>query len=206
MPEFIDKPGLSNLTDVELDEFHLGLYENAVENCPGTGHYQKRMLAEYREALAMGQTSGKIKPLGVTFEGVFQLQFILQTPVPTKDEEGEMKILDWAHVHLAYPENAVFQPSKGTDFVRIMIPPNIFHPNVSHSIPGLPIQALCLGTTIPAGIRVRELILMIYGALSLQSVQMDIFDPAGLLNPEAAEWWQINRERIPLTREPFFNL
>ena len=33
--------------------------------------------------------------------------------------------------------------------------------------------------------------------------QLDADDPGGVFNREAAEWWQVNADRIPLTREPF---
>ena len=37
----------------------------------------------------------------------------------------------------------------------------------------------------------------------MQSVMFDEQDPAGVLNADAARWWQQNRDRIPLSREPF---
>ena len=48
-----------------------------------------------------------------------------------------------------------------------------------------------------------DLVLMAYGALSLQTTQFSLADPAGVLNPEAARWFQANPTHIPLTREPF---
>ena len=63
-----------------------------------------------------------------------------------------------------------------------------------------------LGATLPPGVRVKELVLMTYGALSMQSVMIDATDPAGVLNPEAAEWWQEIRNRLPLTSVPFLGL
>ena len=55
------------------------------------------------------------------------------------------------------------------------------------------------------GIRVRELILMSYGALSMQSVMVDIGDAAGVLHREAALWWQQNLRYAPLSRTPFLS-
>jgi hypothetical protein len=37
----------------------------------------------------------------------------------------------------------------------------------------------------------------------MQNTLIDRLDPAGVLNPAAAEWWQRNTHLIPLTREPF---
>ena len=44
---------------------------------------------------------------------------------------------------------------------------------------------------------------MIYGALTMQSVQFSVSDPAGVMNRDAAEWWQANVHRIPISRQPF---
>ena len=53
------------------------------------------------------------------------------------------------------------------------------------------------------GTRIRELILTSFGLLTLQSHTMDLMDPAGVLNAKAAEYWQQNCHRIPLSNEPF---
>jgi hypothetical protein len=46
-------------------------------------------------------------------------------------------------------------------------------------------------------------VLASYAALTLQSVMVDERDPAGVMNSEAARWWQANAGRIPLTTTPF---
>ncbi len=46
---------------------------------------------------------------------------------------------------------------------------------------------------------------MAYAALTLQTFQFDAADSAGVYNDEAANWWQDNADRIPLTREPFLD-
>jgi hypothetical protein len=48
-----------------------------------------------------------------------------------------------------------------------------------------------------------ELVLMAYAALTLETFQFDAADPGGVFHGEAADWWQTNAHRIPLTREPF---
>jgi hypothetical protein len=48
-----------------------------------------------------------------------------------------------------------------------------------------------------------EIVVMTYGALTMQSVMIDEQDSAGVLNRDAAHWWQQNLWRIPLSREPF---
>jgi hypothetical protein len=42
-----------------------------------------------------------------------------------------------------------------------------------------------------------------YAALTMQSVMFDELDPGGVMNGEAAHWWQANAGRIPLTTAPF---
>ena len=64
-------------------------------------------------------------------------------------------------------------------------------------------QVLCLGLSLPAGIRVTDLVILAYGALSMQTIQLDEGDSAGVLNPAAAAWWQLNRRLIPLSRDSF---
>ena len=90
-------------------------------------------------------------------------------------------------------------PQPGYAFVSILQPRPVWHSNVSPDQN----QVLCLGPQLPAGIPLKEIILMTYGALTLQTTQLDRLDPAGVLNPAAAEWWQHNTQWIPLTREPF---
>ena len=42
-----------------------------------------------------------------------------------------------------------------------------------------PEQALCIAPQVPAGTRTAMLLLRAYGALSMQSIQIDVRDPAG---------------------------
>ena len=43
------------------------------------------------------------------------------------------------------------------------------------------------------------LMLRAYGALSMQSIQVDVRDPAGVFDAEIAQWWQHNLQRVPLS-------
>ncbi|NNE91474.1 MAG: hypothetical protein HKN23_07490 [Verrucomicrobiales bacterium] len=202
-PQLPVNPGLSSLNQVVLNPFFQEHFDKGIRSCIGSGCYSTRMKAEFHEFLALAQLSKKIEPLAASFEGTFQLHFILQSPLPVRDADGNVEIFDWAHLHLSYPERAVRQPQPGTGFVQIVVPDRVFLPNVSPTLPGLPSQVLCLGPTLPAGIRLREIILKTRDALTLNSVQKDLLDSAGVMNPEAALWWQQNHPRIPLTREPF---
>jgi hypothetical protein len=62
---------------------------------------------------------------------------------------------------------------------------------------------LCLGVNVPRCFPLRECVLASYAALTLQSIMVDERDPAGVMNKEAALWWQSNLHRIPLSTVPF---
>ena len=66
-------------------------------------------------------------------------------------------------------------------------------------------QLLCLGTTLPVGIPCRELVLSAYGALTFQLLAIDERDPAGVMNAEAALWWQQRASMLPLSDVPFLS-
>jgi hypothetical protein len=120
-------------------------------------------------------------------------------PVPCMPAGGDsLEIAPRAVFGLTYPRAALLGPMPGTSFIEILSPQWVWHPNV-----GGPGQRLCLGLSLPAGIRVTDLLFMAYAALSMQTVQLDEQDPAGVLNPQACLWWQMNRHRVPLSRAPF---
>ena len=56
-----------------------------------------------------------------------------------------------------------------------------------------------------AGVRLKELILGAWGALTLQAIATNEFDSAGVLNPAAAVYYRHHPEVVPLTRESFIN-
>jgi hypothetical protein len=116
-----------------------------------------------------------------------------------RDPAEGLRIIRGARIGLIYHPDALITPQPGYAFARILGPGPVWHPNVSpdHN------QVLCLGTSLPAGTSLKEILLMAYGALSMQSIQIDATHPAGVMNLQAAEWWQLNTDRIPLSREPF---
>jgi hypothetical protein len=76
-----------------------------------------------------------------------------------------------------------------------MLPRNVWLAQVNQ-----PEQTLCIAPQVPAGTRTAMLMLRLYGALSMQSIQLDVGDPAGVFDAEIARWWQENLHRVPLTR------
>jgi hypothetical protein len=110
-----------------------------------------------------------------------------------------LAIAQATRVGIVYREAALVTPQPGYSFGQILAPHPVWHPNVSWDMN----QVLCLGPSMPAGIPLREIVLMVYGALSMLSVQLDPANSAGVLNPAAADWFQRNPGLIPLSREPF---
>ena len=122
-------------------------------------------------------------------------------PVPIRpNDKGELRTAPYAILGFTYRESAAVTPCPGYQFVQILQPEDCHHANVWAQGGG---QALCLGTKLPAGIRMKEIVLLTYGALSMQSIMIDERAPEGVMNREAARWWQMNMSKIPLTREPF---
>ena len=121
-------------------------------------------------------------------------------PVATRQNpDGDIQVAQEARLSLVYPREALYTPLPGAAFVTIREPLAAWYPQV----PVGPVQLLCLGETLPANIPLREIALAAYGALSMQTIQLDEQDPTGVFNVEAARWWQANTHRIPLSREPF---
>ena len=89
----------------------------------------------------------------------------------------------------------------GYAFVQIIWPRNVWHANVARDRG----QPLCLGATLQAGIRAKEIVLLSYGALTMQSIMLDPQDSAGVLDFEAAKWFLANRDRVPLSEVPFLS-
>jgi hypothetical protein len=112
---------------------------------------------------------------------------------------GDLVIAGAAVLGITYPREAMWQVLPGYAFVQVLSPTGLFYPNVASGHD----QRLCLGAQMLAGTRLKEIVLGAYGALSMQSVQLDELDPAGVMNREAAHWWQENLDRIPLSTVPF---
>jgi hypothetical protein len=185
-----------------LSEANRQRLEEATEMCRGDAPWRARKRIEAHDVLQLGQAAppGRLAIGFIDLRQSMRVLLMLETPVPCRPAaDGPLVVATSAVIGLTYPREALSASLPGWSFMQILEPAGVFHPNV-----GGPGQVLCLGTQLPAGIRTRELIQMTYAALSMQSVQIDEGDPAGVLNIEAARWFQQNRRRIPLTTTPFF--
>jgi hypothetical protein len=185
---------------VELNEANRVRLAAASASCDGDAAWRRRKQFEAADLLRLTEVAPKerIRIGWMDLREALRVLICLGVPVPCRPRpDGELAVIHGAVLGLTYPPEAVRSSLPGSAFLQILEPHGVWHANV-----GGPGQSLCLGARLPAGIRTRELVIMAYGALSMQSVQIDEYSPAGVMNHEAATWWQHNRARIPLTRTP----
>jgi hypothetical protein len=193
---------LSSLWRVQLDRGHSAMLAAAKSSCGGSALWRHRKLAEARELLALAQLSRRLHVVHLDLSVDLRAALLMRVSVPClREPNGPLEVGDTAHLGLIYREESLLLPQPGFSFIQILAPHPVWHPNVSPD----PIQALCLGPRLVAGIPVRELILLTYGALTMMTVQLDPRNSAGVLNPAAADWYQRSPRWIPLSREPFLN-
>jgi hypothetical protein len=173
--------------------------EQACEGALGPKPWVIRKRAEAFDLCAMAQRSPRLTLVGLDLSTELRALLRLEVPVATRPDGEELVIADHADLVLIYPMHALRAALPGYAFVRVLSPGAVWHPNVARDSGGQG-QALCLGTQVPAGLPVRELVLASYGALAMQTLQVDERDAAGVMNLEAARWWQLNFKRAPLTR------
>jgi hypothetical protein len=194
--------GLPNLRQLPLTQESAARWEALSNEADGERAWRQRKLHEAQELLALAQLApGRLKVLALSVRGELRAGLALNTPVPLWHEAAANLVVGWGAVlDLHYPSEVVHRQLPGTSFLRIIAPEPVWHANVVNR-PGE--QVLCLGQSLPAGIRAAVLLVMAYRALSLTQYQVDERDAAGVLNAEAARWWQQNLHLAPLTREPF---
>lgn len=198
----MNRPGLNDLAKVELSGPFLMKLRLAQLLNAGSAAWQARKIAELRDVLAIEQIGGPIKVLAADLSGDMKIAVEMRMPVPRRPSEGSgLRLGDHAVLGLVYTFEATRQPQPGTSFVYILDPDDVWHPNVSSG--NSPIQALCLGPTVPADFPLKHILVLTYASLTMMAAQFNELDPAGVLNREAAEWWQRNPQLLPLSREPF---
>lgn len=200
-PQANRRVSLRNLRDVQLDERRGRLLAAALADSGGDPMWRGRKQAEAHDVLALSQVApeGRLEVLALELSQSLRALLAMQVPVPCRpDEHNRLRVADHALLGLTYPREALCQPLPGCAFVQILEPRGVWLPAVDENR-----QALCMGPSLLPGLRVTELALMTYGALSMQAVQVDQLDPAGVFSAEAARWWQQNLHRAPLCRTPF---
>jgi len=191
---------LTQLPAVPLSPLLQSRLELARVRCGGSRVWRERKLAEARDLFALEQISNRVHLLGLDLSGDLRARLAMRAPVPCLTDPVQPLVVEpCALLELIYREEALYQPAAGSSFVRVAHPRALWLPNASYDVH----QVICLGPVLPASIPVKEILLLVYGALCLTTVTLDPADAAGTLNPAACEWWMQNASRIPLSREPF---
>jgi len=189
-------PALHELHKVPLDADSRQLLQARTSVSVGSPMWRARQGAEAHDLLALAQLSPRLVVLDLRLEGELRALVGLAGPVPTCPRPGVVEVRDRALLALRYPLEALSEPLAGWAFVNVLEPRGLWLPNAAQ----VPEQRLCLGVAMPVGIPLRELVLASWAALTLQAVQLDPRDPAGVLNLDAARWWQDHQHALPLTR------
>jgi hypothetical protein len=196
------KLGLADLDRVTLTASSQTLLDHAARIGGGDPVWQARRKAEARDLLALAQIAPRMNLVHLDLRESLRAAIQLRVPVAVRSgADAPVEITNRALIGLTYCEEAMRTAQPGFSFIQVLEPRNCW----SASISGDVIQAMCLGVSMPAAVRCKDLVVMAYGALSMQSVQIDALDPAGVMNAAAAEWWQANVHRIPLTTAPFLS-
>jgi hypothetical protein len=196
------KVDVSTLDGVQLAGAHAARLESAKALNTGAPAWQARKLRDAHDLLALAQLAPqRCAVLDLSLQGDLTAAFALNAPVPRRlAGDNSLQVAQGALLALRYTPEAVRLPQPGWSFLQVLDPTIEWHPNVHAEK-----QMLCLGPKMPAGIRVGSLVVLAYLALSMQSVQVDESDPAGVMNAAAARWWSVNLHRAPLVREPLLH-
>jgi len=164
--------------------------------------WRNRKHAEAHELLVLAERAERLTVVGLDLTTELRALVRLVVPVATRPEpEGELVVAPEAELALFYPMAALRGALPGWSFVSIQEPQDAWSASIAQG----PDQRLCLGTRLPAGIPLREILLASYSALAMQAIQIDERDEAGVMNLAAARYWQSRTSILPLTRAAFLD-
>ena len=193
--------GLQSLGEVDLNLRNRNVLQEALKKAGGDPPWRARKQAEARDLLRLSQIAppGRLHVDMLDLGQHLRAVLFMRVPVPCRPgANNQLTVADFAVLGLTYPREVLQKRLPGMAFLQILEPHGVWHANVGEIG-----QPLCLGAYLPVGIPVVELVLSAYGALSMQTVMMNEFDPAGVVNRSAAQWWQQNIKRAPLSKTPF---
>jgi hypothetical protein len=193
----VEKTSLNNLARVVLNPRHRAMLDAAMKDCGGDAATRNRKLFEARDLLSLGQLAppGRLRIDSLEMTEHLRALISLEVPVACRpNANNELQLRNRALLGFTYRTEAFQRPLPGSAFFQVILPRDVWLPQIHQ-----PEQSLCIAPQIPAGSRTAMLILRAYGALSMQSIQVDVQDPAGVFAPEIAQWWQHNLHRVPLT-------
>jgi hypothetical protein len=141
--------------------------------------------------------SPRMQLLGLSLEGDVEMAFEIRCPVPRWPKGDRLVIGQRVVCHLLYQEHWRFESAPGWAPLGVVWPPDLYHSNVRPYVR----SALCLwGFGLPPNTQPKEIVLAAFDAVTLQSINIDESDPAGVLNAAASEFYRRHPEYVPLTR------
>jgi hypothetical protein len=196
-------PGLKDLENVELNPKNRDMLDKAMRHCGGDPATRNRKQAEANELMALSQIAppGRLVVENLDLREHLRALLLMEVPVACQPKENnEPEMFERALIGFTYPNDGFQRPMPGYAFFQILLPRNVWLAQVKQ-----PEQALCIAPQVPTGTRTAMLMPQAYGALSMQSIQIDVQDPAGLFDADIARWWQENLDRVPLTTTPLLD-
>ncbi len=196
-------PGLGSLDRITLTRSNEDRLAAAAVSMQGVDPWPARKMSEARHLLALGQLAGpeRMQVRELNLEQDLRATVWFDVPVAmTPDSTGALRVEQGAVVGIIYPRVILSIPLPGYALTSLVEPAaGAFYPNVGSSQG----QRMCLGAQLPVGIPVVELAIGAWSLLAMQTVMMDAADSAGVMHMAASDYWLANRDRMPLTREPF---
>jgi hypothetical protein len=203
IPRTVPAGGLGALDKVALSPPSVWLLTRARAGAQGPLSWVSRKYAETRDVLALGEIADRLTVHDVDMRETLGILATMRVAVPCLEHpDAPLVVKQEALLGIQYPEAAVRSPQPGYAFVQILSPAHVWHASVARERGA---QILCLGAVLPAGIRLKEIVLMTYAALCMQAIQIDERDSAGVMNGAAARYWQQRRDSIPLSKAPFLS-
>jgi hypothetical protein len=175
------------------------LRSDALARNGGRRSFARWKQAALEEVLGLAERSPRMSLLRVDLATDFEMTYRIAMPVPRVPRGDELVVSDSAVFHLVFREEWRDEPPPGWAPLGILDPLDIWHPNYRPSFRG----AICLGR-LPAGIPPKELVLLGYFVVSLQDYALNEFDPHGVLNGAACEYYRCHPQYLPLTRTGLF--
>ncbi len=182
-------------TDVDRQAGILAMVDDALTRNGGCRDWQEFKAGEIQSIRDLALKAARLNLHAIDLSGDLHVAYSIQMPVPREPHPQGLVLADRGVFDLSYQESWRWESPPGWAPLGLWEPFDVFHPNCKPALRG----AICLGHLQP-GIRVRELILLGYYALTLQDHILDETDPTGVLNPDACEYYRAHPEYLPLTR------
>ncbi len=194
--------GLNDLAQIQIQPDRESAFDAACIRNGGSAAWQARKMSEGKDLFRLERLTGRLFVHHLDLTGDLHALIEMRAPVPRMPHPtGGLKIAHSSLLALVYRHEAIYLPQPGTSFINVLAPQAVWHPNVGTG--GGHVPVLCLGPLLPPGFPVKHILLLTYISLTMTAVQFDALDPAGVLNHDAATWWQHNTRLLPLSNEPF---